>query len=610
MTESQFISRNKKDWRELEALLKQKTKNPDKLNRLFIKVSSDLSYARTFYPNRSVRLYLNNLTQQVFDSLKTKHKNSTLKEVFNFFSKKLPYEVYRSRKAFYSSLIVFVLAVCIGVISSANNSDFPAMILGQNYIDMTEENISNGDPMAVYKDERKDSMFFKITTNNIRVAFYAFILGLLGSIGTYIILLSNGIMLGAFQYFFYSKGLFLTSFLTIWIHGAIEISAIVLAGAAGIILGNGILFPKSYSRIKSLQMASLKAIRILIGVIPLFIIAGMLESYVTRHTEFENTTKALIIIISFLFIFLQWVVYPIFFRYKNKDLEIEMDPIEYDQEKFDFSKNKVRSFTDNLITTITHYRLQLGSIFKEIIVFTLIPFAIVTYFILTIFYTIERLVDINSLISFDYGGAPLLIVSIILTGLVVLFSKIKFQNKELSFNNLKNIKTHTVLSIFVIITLYTLAIFTENWTVSLLTFLALPPHMIVYICEETAEPLQPFNVKLFFNAWKDSLKNMLTYLPSYIVIFFLYFTLMLLSVSPLVQYMVNFISWHQIFDYNQANQIFINQCFNWLIFAITVPFMYYILAYTYHSANCKANATDLKQKLNDFGKASPIFEKY
>ena len=77
---------------------------------------------------------------------------------------------------------------------------------------MTEENIEKGDPMAVYKDERKLGMFFGITTNNIRVSFLAFVLGFFGSVGTIIVLLQNGIMLGSFQYFFYSKGLFWTSF--------------------------------------------------------------------------------------------------------------------------------------------------------------------------------------------------------------------------------------------------------------------------------------------------------------------------------------------------------------------------------------------------------------
>ena len=60
MKETNFIDQNKKKWKELEELLQEDRKDPDKLSNLFIQVSDDLSYARTFYPNRFVRLYLNN----------------------------------------------------------------------------------------------------------------------------------------------------------------------------------------------------------------------------------------------------------------------------------------------------------------------------------------------------------------------------------------------------------------------------------------------------------------------------------------------------------------------------------------------------------------------
>ena len=59
-------------------------------------------------------------------------------------------------------------------------------------------------------------------------------------------------MLGSFQWWFKAKGLLLTSILAVWIHGAFEISAIVIAGGAGITLGNGILFPGTYTRVQSL----------------------------------------------------------------------------------------------------------------------------------------------------------------------------------------------------------------------------------------------------------------------------------------------------------------------------------------------------------------------
>jgi uncharacterized membrane protein SpoIIM required for sporulation len=154
-------------------------------------------------------------------------------------------------------------------------------------------------------------MFLAITWNNIKVSFYAFILGIFLSFGTGYILFSNGLMLGSFQYFFYSKGLLLTSVLTIWIHGTLEISAIVIAGCAGLVMGNSILFPGTYSRLESFKKGARQGLKITVGLIPIFIMAGFLESYVTRLTEMPVWIKASIIGISAFFIIYYFILYPI-----------------------------------------------------------------------------------------------------------------------------------------------------------------------------------------------------------------------------------------------------------------------------------------------------------
>ena len=69
MRERKFIEQNKQKWREFERTLESNRKDPDKLSNLFVQITDDLSYSRTFYPNRSVRVYLNNLAQKVFYSI-------------------------------------------------------------------------------------------------------------------------------------------------------------------------------------------------------------------------------------------------------------------------------------------------------------------------------------------------------------------------------------------------------------------------------------------------------------------------------------------------------------------------------------------------------------
>src|SRR5690606_15344093 len=95
----------------------------------------------------------------------------------------------------------------------------------------------------------------------------------------------NGVMLGSFQYFFHQRGLLMESALTIWIHGTLEITAIVIAGGAGIVMGNSILFPGTYSRTESLMRGARRGVKIVLGMIPIFLVAAFLESFVTRLTD-------------------------------------------------------------------------------------------------------------------------------------------------------------------------------------------------------------------------------------------------------------------------------------------------------------------------------------
>jgi uncharacterized membrane protein SpoIIM required for sporulation len=171
----------------------------------------------------------------------------------------------------------------------------------------------------------------------VRVSFFTFAAGVFSPLGTIYFLFKNGIMLGAFQYFFYHHHILLESFLTIWIHGTLEISAIIIAGAAGIVVGNGWLFPKTYSRMESFKMGAIRGGKIIVGLVPIFIVAGFLESFVTRHTEMPNLLKISIIILSALFIIYYFVIYPILLNQKyNYSSENEIiNPYE------DYSENRV-----------------------------------------------------------------------------------------------------------------------------------------------------------------------------------------------------------------------------------------------------------------------------
>lgn len=310
MREASFLAKNEKKWRKVETILdKRMNMHPDESIDLFQELTDDLSYSRTNYPKSVATKYLNLLTVGIYQRI-NKRKVEKWNRILIFWREDVPLAVAQKRWSLLYAFLFFILSMAIGIVSTHFDENFPRIILGDSYVDLTLENIEKGDPMGIYKSQESSGMFFHITANNLRVAAYTFIAGIFFSLGTYYFLFVNGVMLGTFQYFFLQKGLFWDSFLSIWIHGAIEISCIVIAGAAGIALGTSLLYPGTLPRKKSLIIGAKRAFKIFIGILPLIVIAGFLESYVTRITDASIFTKASIIGISFGFIIWYFAIYP------------------------------------------------------------------------------------------------------------------------------------------------------------------------------------------------------------------------------------------------------------------------------------------------------------
>lgn len=326
MKETSFIEQNKEKWHRFEKLYADKSNDPEELSDLYMDITDDLSYAQTFYKRRTVRVYLNQLAQKVFTGVH-KQKGDSFRRFLTVWTTSLPLEIYRSRKNLLFALVMFLIYATIGAVTTHMDPDFPRQVVGDGYVDMTLENIQNGNPLAVYEYDffgnKRDSLesFISITTNNLKVAFLTFFVGFFFTIGTHMLLFYNGVMLGAFQYFFHAKGLLITSFLGIWIHGAFEISAIVLAGGAGITAGSGLLFPGSYTRLQSLQLSTKRGLKIMLSLVPFIIAAGFLEGYVTmNYQDFPNWSKWMLIMLCFAIILFFYVFYPMYVARKNPHL--------------------------------------------------------------------------------------------------------------------------------------------------------------------------------------------------------------------------------------------------------------------------------------------------
>jgi len=319
MREVAFIKQNKEKWLNFEKAIFGKTlKNPDQLASLYVHLANDLSYAQTYYPKSKTILYLNNLAAKAFQKIyKTKREDTN--RFVHFWKIEVPLIVYNYRRYVLYAFLIFGAFVAIGALSAAFDDSFVRLILGDHYINMTLENIEAGDPVAVYKSGSNWGSFFGITLNNLYVGLLSFIYGVFGGIGTGYLLLRNGIMLGAFQYFFYTEGVLWESVRGIWIHGAMEIFAIVIEGAAGLILGASILFPKTFSRMTSFKMGMKDGVKILISTFPFTFAAGFLEGYVTRYSNtMPNWLSVGIILLTLSIISFYYLVYPFILNKKLK----------------------------------------------------------------------------------------------------------------------------------------------------------------------------------------------------------------------------------------------------------------------------------------------------
>lgn len=316
MREAAFIRQNKDKWVKYESLLRNKRSlSPEQLSDIYIELSDDLSYSKTFYPKSNTTRYLNGLASGIHQTIYGSKKESG-NRFLTFFTREFPAEFHEHQKLLLLSFLVFAVFSIIGAYSAATDAAFVRSILGDAYVNMTLENIENSDPMAVYKKASETDMFLGITINNIRVSLMAFSFGVLAGLGTVFLLMQNAVMLGSFQYFFYDQGLLWESARTIWIHGTIEISVIIVAGCAGLVVGKSILFPGTFSRLKSFTRGIKDGLKIVISTIPFFIIAGFLEGFVTRITSMPDWLAVIIISTSLALILFYYVYYPLYLSKK------------------------------------------------------------------------------------------------------------------------------------------------------------------------------------------------------------------------------------------------------------------------------------------------------
>lgn len=307
MREALFIKRNRKRWQQIQ---ENPSDHPDEMAQEFIQLVEDLGYSKTFYPISKTTQYLNGAAAKKYLAI-YQNKKEEGNRIISFFKYTLPLIIAKHHRVLLISFCLFVLFVSIGFFSAKNDENFVRQILGDDYVDMTLQNIKDGHPFGVYGYGNEFLSFLYIFINNVYVSLLEFGGGILLGYTTITGLMYNSVMVGAFEYMFYSNGLLQDSLLTIMIHGTIELSTFVIAAASGLVLAKSWLFPGTIKRIDALKKGAKEGLIIALSNIPMLMIAAFFEGFLTRHSDMPLWLKLFIITVSLAIVVGYFIVYPI-----------------------------------------------------------------------------------------------------------------------------------------------------------------------------------------------------------------------------------------------------------------------------------------------------------
>lgn len=283
MKEDRFIKENSQTWSDLESTLKRlNSKGFNKFDgyelESFIthynRVCGHLSYSRTYYGATATTEYLNRLVASAHSVIYLS-KTSRLSRFKEFYLKEFPRLIYNYKSYILLSFLLFLLGTVVSFAFILASKDNAYAFLPQELVNSIG---FEGNSSASWDGSVMSSFIF---TNNIRVGFAAFALGITLGGGTVFILLYNGFILGGVGALAYHSDAVLKFWSLILPHGILELFAIFVCGAAGLLIGYSIIHPGVHTRKDAFILKGKAAVRLVCGTLPIFIVAGLIEGFFT-----------------------------------------------------------------------------------------------------------------------------------------------------------------------------------------------------------------------------------------------------------------------------------------------------------------------------------------
>ncbi len=292
---NRFISEREPAWKRLEHLLVQverrglpslRLSGAREFGQLYRAVSSDLIRARTELVNATVVDYLNDIVARSYALVHASSRKQD-RRIRQFFLVQFPRELRREWRVVALAAAIMFTGAAVGAVFVASDPHSLGALIPDGHQQYTPEERVSHEEHGERTKTGDESVAFSgwLFTHNIQVSFLVFALGITFGVGTLGLLFYNGVPLGALamQYHASGKGLFFWA----WIlpHGVAELTEVCIAGGAGFIIARGLWLPGRRSRRDALVQEAKRAAALVLGGMPILVLAGMIEGTISQMHE-------------------------------------------------------------------------------------------------------------------------------------------------------------------------------------------------------------------------------------------------------------------------------------------------------------------------------------
>ena len=296
-----FVARRKPEWTRLETMLARQRKREltladvSELDALYRRTSADLAFAQSAYPATDVLRFLNQLCARAYGAI-YRPRGRGLEALRTFYGQTFPRLVRQTLPMTQAAAALLCFGILVGAVTVLLHPDGALLLVPPDL----RQIISRGELWtdsalsAATPTELAAEIFF----NNLRVMIAAFALGVTAGLGTVLIVLNNGVHMGAVVAACFQAGVGPNILTFMAAHGPVELSLICISGGAGLFIGQAMIEPGERSRGTAVKEHAQVAVQLLLGCAPFMVAIGVVEGFVSPGPFFPWPLKAAVGVLS------------------------------------------------------------------------------------------------------------------------------------------------------------------------------------------------------------------------------------------------------------------------------------------------------------------------